>query len=373
MLISLLGTSLYAEEVSTEQEKITSAKSALLMDYKTGRVLFEENGYERLAQASTTKIMTALLALEEPELDEYFKVDNDAICIEGSTMGLVKDDMVSLRQLVYGMILPSGNDAANVTAVKLAGSTQAFAELMNERAFQLGLNDTHFKNPSGLDEDGHFTTAYDLAKLTRYALGYDEFREICSLSSAETCFGNPPYNRWLNNHNKLLELYDKCIGVKTGFTDNAGRVLSSAAEDDGIRLICITMNDRDDWYDHEMLYEKYFDMLELTDISPLINETEVRVAGSQERLSASVEEDLNIPLFDGEYEQLKAVYVMMPFVYAPISKGDSAGRVDIYSGQELLTSFPLVFTEGIEAEEKGESLFEKFSPQNIIEKLKTLV
>ena len=329
-------------------ESGTSARAAAVIEMKTGRVLFEYNGADRLPQASTTKIMTALLALEETDLDGYFTVDSDAIHVEGSSMGLQEGDQVSLRQLCYGMLLPSGNDAANATAVRLAGSLPAFAGLMNERARQLGLSSTAFVTPSGLDAPGHYTTALELAQLARYAMGDETFREICCQYTAKTHFGNPPYDRYLTNYNKLLDFYEPCIGIKTGFTGDAGRVLVSAAAKDGVELICVTMNDPDDWADHERLYEQYFAELSPTDLSPLIGSIAMPVAGGDREAQARPVGDLLIPLRAGEYERLSCRYSVPPFEYAPVSEGGYAGQVEVLLDGKPLCSFPFGYTCGSE-------------------------
>lgn len=331
-------------------ESGTSARAAVVTDTLTGRVLFDYNGDERLAQASTTKIMTALLALEEPEIDTYFTVDAAAIRVEGSSMGLQEGDQVSLRQLCYGMILPSGNDAANATAVRLAGSVPAFAEMMNERAFQLGLEDTRYVTPSGLDAPGHYSSARDLASLARYAMGDPIFREICSQESAKTKFGNPPFERWLKNYNKLLGFYEPCIGVKTGFTDDAGRVLVSAAARDGVELVCVTMNDADDWADHQRLYEQFFNELTPTDIGGLIGSVEVPVAGGTAPCAAArTVGETRIPLRAGEEERLEVLFNLPPFEYAPVKAGDFAGTASLVLDGETVYTLPLAYQNGVEA------------------------
>lgn len=327
-------------------ESGTSAQAAAVIEMQTGRVLFDYGGSERLAQASTTKIMTALLALEETDLDTYFTVDSDAIHVEGSSMGLKEGDQVSLRQLCYGMLLPSGNDAANAVAVRLGGSIPAFAKLMNTRARQLGLTDTAFVTPSGLDAPGHYTTARELAALARYAMGDSVFREICCQYTAKTHFGNPPYDRYLTNYNKLLNFYEPCIGIKTGFTEDAGRVLVSAAKKQGVELICVTMDDPDDWADHERLYERFFSELSPTDLSPLIGEIAMPVAGGDREALASPVGDLLIPLKAGEYERLRCRMHIPPFEYAPVETGDYAGTAEILLDGETLCSFPLAYTRG---------------------------
>ena len=189
---------------------------------------------------------------------------------------------MTLRALGPRMLLPSGNDAANAAAVRIAGSKDAFAELMNEKARELGLEDTHYVTPSGLDADGHYSSAYDLAILAAYALENPDFREICCKESAKVEFGNPPYGRWLKNHNKLLNLYPYAIGVKTGYTDDAKRCLVTAAQKDGVTLIAVTLAAQDDFNVHKKLYERYFGELTQQGSSPRrCRELELPVTGGQ--------------------------------------------------------------------------------------------
>ncbi|MCD7958071.1 MAG: D-alanyl-D-alanine carboxypeptidase [Ruminococcus sp.] len=257
----VLAAVIFVENLSFHATAIDtgiSAESAIVIEAVTGEILFEKNAYEERPMASTTKIMTTLLCLESGDLDTVFEVDSDAIQVEGSSMGLVEHDLVTKRALCYGMLLPSGNDAAGAVAVRLAGSYTAFADMMNDKATQLGLEHMYFVTPSGLHDEAHYSTAYDMALLTAYALQNDTFREICCQSEAKVCFGNPPYERWLQNSNKLLQIDDSIIGVKTGFTDEAGRCLVSAAQRDGVTLICVTLNDTNDWQDHLNLYDTCF-------------------------------------------------------------------------------------------------------------------
>ncbi len=244
--------------VFAAEEIETSAKAAILIEAVTGEVLYEKNSTERLPMASTTKIMTTLLCLESGDLDREFVVDADAIQVEGSSMGLTVGDIVTKRTLCYGMLLPSGNDAAGAVAVELAGSETGFAVLMNKKARSLGMTDTNFVTASGLHDEAHYSTAYDMAVLTVAALQNQDFREICSQSKAQVSFGNPPYDRWLWNSNRLLTMEDTILGVKTGYTDEAGRCLVSACVRDGVTLICVTLNDPNDWQDHLALYEEGF-------------------------------------------------------------------------------------------------------------------
>ncbi|MBP5605991.1 MAG: D-alanyl-D-alanine carboxypeptidase, partial [Ruminiclostridium sp.] len=261
-----------------------SAGCAVVINADTLGVLYGKNESVRHAMASTTKIMTALLTLESGDPDTEFTADSMAIRVEGTSMGLREGDIVTRRALCYGMLLPSGNDAANAAAVNIAGSLDAFAGLMNERAKRIGMNDTHFVNPSGLDADGHYTTAYDMALLAAEAMKNEDFRAICSLRSAKTDFGNPPSPRTLYNSNRLLSMYDGCIGIKTGFTENAGRCLVSAAERDGCTLIAVTLGAPDDWNDHRKMLDLGFGMISPTDVRLNSFSAEL-VGGYQENVS----------------------------------------------------------------------------------------
>ncbi|MCL2071576.1 MAG: D-alanyl-D-alanine carboxypeptidase [Oscillospiraceae bacterium] len=240
-----------------------SAASAIVIDADTGKVLFSKNSDEVRAAASLTKVMTTILTLEAGDLDKQFKVDNNAIHVEGTSMGLRENDIVTRRALCYGMMLPSGNDAANAAAVSVGGSLPEFVKLMNNKAKQIGMKNTVYANPHGLDQNGHLSTARDMAVLTAYALKIADFREICKSRTARLEFGNPPYRRSLNNNNKMLFGYDGCVGVKTGFTDNARRCLISAATRGETTIIAVTLNAPDDWSDHTKMLNHGFTMTEI--------------------------------------------------------------------------------------------------------------
>ncbi|MCM1525018.1 MAG: D-alanyl-D-alanine carboxypeptidase [Ruminococcus sp.] len=325
-----------------------SAKAAVLIEAKTGRVVWGKNENTRLPMASTTKIMSALITLESGGLDEEFTVDSEAVKTEGSSMGLREGDIVSKRDLCIGMLLPSGNDAANCAAVRVAGDIPSFAELMNRKAASLGLVSTHFVTPSGLHDDGHYSTAYDMAQLASYALKNPEFREICGKHSVKLSFGNPPYDRWLTNTNKLLDRYEGCIGVKTGFTDEAGRCLVSAAERDGVTLVCVTLNAPDDWNDHEKLLDYGF-----TAVANVPLEADpyftVGLAGSSGR------DNLTLipctapvcPIIKGTAPDISWKIAVPQFVYAPVEKGRSVGTLIIYDGGREIDRIPLISAENV--------------------------
>lgn len=327
-----------------------SADSYVIIEASTGTVIASDNEFEKRPMASTTKIMTTLLLLESGNLDESFMVDNEAIKVEGSSMGLCENDIVTKRALCYGMMLPSGNDAANQTAVLLAGSMEEFSAVMNERASKIGLKSTNFVTPSGLHDNNHYSTAYDMAILTREALKNETFREICGTQSIKTSFGNPPYERWLVNTNKLLYKYDYCIGVKTGFTDEAGRCLVSAAEKDGVLLICVTLDAPDDWNDHIKLYNYGFSLTESELIDYDFSKLSATVAGG--KASSVAIAPLDVPVYtkiNGKKNELISEILIDNFIYAPIVKGQSVGKINFYSDNQLIFTTQLITKESCEA------------------------
>lgn len=320
-----------------------SAVSAILIEAQTGTVLYEKNPDERRAMASTTKIMTALLTIEAGDLDREFTVDPLAIRVEGTSMGLREGDRVSRRDLLYGILLPSGNDAANAAAVSVSGSIPAFVRLMNSRAQELGLSDTHFVTPSGLDAEGHYTTARDLAKLTVFAMKDETFRSVVSCSSAEVEFGDPPYKRTLYNSNKMLRRYDGAIGVKTGFTDNARRCLVSAAERDGVTLIAVTLNAGDDWNDHTKMLDYGFTQVRAF---PLGVDCSYRVAVAGTGQSVGVyAHKATIALLEGQRSSLTRRVMLPSFVYGTVEKGDRLGELQFLLDGEVILECPL-FADG---------------------------
>jgi len=340
------------------------AKAALVMEARTGRVLFAQNEHEKLPIASTTKIMTTLITLEQPDIDEVFEVDSDAIRVEGSSMGLREGDLVSLRALAVGMLLHSGNDAANAAAVRIAGSIPAFVRLMNQKAKELGMHNTNFETPSGLDGEHHYSTAYDMALLARHALQNETFAGICSQYRMRTRFGNPPADRWLTNHNKLLNYYEGTIGVKTGFTKKAGRCLVSAAQRDGVELICVTLNCPNDWDVHRNLFDTFFPQLELVNLAERLPPVQVAVTGGIfPQVKPQTLEDVSIPLpVNGD--TLRYDVVVPPFLYAPVRKGDYLGEARVYLGEDLITTFTLTADRDVALlypNEETDSLWERLA------------
>lgn len=327
-----------------------NAEAAVVMDADSGRLLYAQNPDKRLANASTTKIMTALLTLEQPDQDRYFTVDSDAIQVEGTTMGLQPGDSVTLHQLAAGMLLPSGNDAANAAAVEIAGSEEAFARLMNQRAAELGLENTQYRNPSGLDAEGHYSSARDLATLAAHALENEDFADIVSKQEIRMAFGNPPYNRSLYTTNKLLERYPYAIGVKTGYTDDAGLCLVTAAEKDGTRLIIVTLNGKDDVNTHMRLYEHFFPLLARVDLSGFTEGLSVPVTGgTRDSVAVVPAAEPEAALLEREYDELTREVELPQFVYAPVEAGQVLGEIRLLSGDKVVWQSALVADSDVPA------------------------
>lgn len=247
-----------AEPDGMPRSPAVSAQSAILWDGTYGIPLWEKDADICLPMASTTKIMTALTAVRNADPDRTVTVPREAVGIEGSSVYLAEGEQLTLRQLLYALLLQSANDAATAIAIAVGGSVPEFAALMNREAAAMGLSDTHFENPHGLDAEEHYTTARELATITQIALQEPLIREIVSTQKATIPHGDSADARLLVNHNRLLRTYDGAIGVKTGFTKKSGRCLVSAAERDGVCLIAVTLNDPDDWRDHAAMLDYGF-------------------------------------------------------------------------------------------------------------------
>ena len=230
-----------------------SAAAAVLMDADSGRLLYDKNGEKRMLIASTTKLMTALVALEQGGLQQEITVTGGHMA-EGSSMYLRPGEKLTLETLLYGLLLSSGNDAA-LAVTECMGGAVPFVARMNEKAAELGMENTHFANPNGLDDEAHYSTAEDMAKLAATAMDDPVLRRVASTRTARIG------GRTLTNHNKLLSRVEGCVGLKTGYTRAAGRTLVSCAERDGVRLVAVTLQDGDDWNDHASLYEQGFRVL----------------------------------------------------------------------------------------------------------------
>ncbi len=341
-----------------EKPKTVSAKGAVVMDAVTGVVLFEKNADAPLPMASTTKIMTTLLLLERGNLEETITVTKEMVQVEGTSMGLLPGDTVTPLSLCYGMMLASGNDAANVAAFIHSGSIQEFAGAMNQKATALGMKNTTFVTPSGLDQGDHHSTPYDMALLAAYALQNPTFREIVSSKTAKCSYGNPPYPRTLSNHNRLLKEYEGCIGVKTGFTKKAGRCLVSAATRNGATLICVTLKAPDDWNDHKNLLDYGFSEMEelchpAGELSlPVVGGTASQVSLSHGALTCTLPSKIKADLAFRR--------CVPPFLYAPIDSGQQVGQLELtYKGQ-VIAQTPIIAKGAIPLPPKKISFWQVF-------------
>ena len=296
--------------------------------------------------ASTTKVMTALLTLEQAEKDNRVVKFSEDMIAEGSSMYLKVGEQVTLVDLAVGMLMQSGNDAANAAAIAIDGSLQAFADRMNIKASELGMKNTHFVTPSGLDDEEHYSTAYDMALLLSAAMENDAFREITRNTSMEVDFVYPENKRvTYQNHNKLLSFYEPCIGGKTGFTERAGRCLVSCAEKDGVRLVCVTLDDPDDWDDHIALFEEGFSRVKAVTLGAGESFSVALVGAEDDAVTLICEPQTAVLPSDAQVERK----VILPdFVYAPVKKGEILGEIRYSSdGREMLT-IPLTADEDVD-------------------------
>ena len=325
-----------------------SAHSAILIDLNSGETYFEKNADEIMPMASTTKIMTTLLALENCEdLNEYFTVDDKAIMVEGTSMGLRQGDKVNMYALCVGMLLSSGNDAANMTAVKISGSVGAFVDLMNNRAKEMGLENTSFETPSGLDGENHYTTARELALISKTAMENETFREICSKLSLKVEFGAPPYKRTLYNHNRLLRQYEGTLGIKTGFTKKSGRCLVSACERNEVSLLCVTLNAPNDWSDHTRLYDEAFKTLQSVELTRNDDYT-IKVTGGNLPAIKLKMGEVFATVKEGDEGKITMRLETQPFVYAPIKVGDVCGYAVFEKDGKEIAKTELYSTQSVE-------------------------
>ncbi len=334
--------------------KAMSAKSAILLDGQTGRVLYEKLADKQSLIASTTKIMTALVVCEQTNVLDRVRIPQEATGIEGSSMYLKAGEVLTVQDLLYGLMLHSGNDAAVALAIYCGGTVEGFAELMNDKAHRLGLKDTHFVNPNGLDSPGHYSTARDMAVLAAYAMENPIFAKTVSTKTVTVG------NRVLRNHNKLLWLLEGADGVKTGFTKAAGRILVSSCTRQGRRLIAVTMNDRNDWRDHQQLMEDGFAnyaVQQLVYTGDCLGTVEI-ISGNTGNVELLANADFSYALAPGENPEL--VFSEPGFVYAPVVQGQEAGFAYVCLNGKTVGKIPLIFGQTVEMESIEEpSLWEK--------------
>ena len=348
LLLLALVFSLFTVFIYSSGDLSVSARSAALYEPKTKSFLYTKNPNERLPMASTTKIMTALLALEHLSPSEEITVDSRAVGIEGSSIYLKSGERMCVLDLIYSVMLQSANDAAAALAYKIADGIDKFANLMNEKARSLGLYDTNFTNPHGLDDKNHYTTAHDLAIISAAALENETFREISAtykkaVSSSET-------ERLLVNHNKMLKSYDGCIGVKTGYTKKSGRSLVSAADRDGLTLVSVTINAPDDWRDHTKMLDYGYSLLVMEELaSPGQFSFEIPILGGDAETVKVSNKDRLTKILEKESSDFVTEIHLSRYFSAPINKGDVLGAVIFKKDGEEIARLDLLAENTVKA------------------------
>ena len=329
-----------AMPVAAESAMPTSvaASGAVLYEPQSGRVLFEQQAHVKRPMASTTKLMTALVAAESLSLKRSVTVKDEALRVIGTSMGLCSGDVLTVEDLLKGLLLSSGNDAANVLALETAGSLEAFAQQMNDRAARIGMTDTRFVTPSGLDADGHGSTPYDMALLAAEVLDHPILADICAMRQATVTISGRSVT--LTNHNKLLARYDGAIGMKTGFTTAAGRCLVSAAHRNGVTLIAVTLHCADDWQVHTALLDAGFAQTRCVTM-PEPSLTALPVFGGQlSEVSVSVSVPTAVVL-TGQEHAVETAVRLSPYIWAPVRQGEAVGRVVYRLNGEVIAEAPI--------------------------------
>lgn len=321
-------------------EPAISAESCVLM-YSDGECLYEKAADTRHLIASTTKIMTAILCLENAELDENVPVKEKYCRVEGSSMYLTEDDVYTVKDMLLGLLLASGNDAALALAEYVGGSEKAFVKMMNEKAQELGMDQTSFANPHGLDSPEHYSTARDMAKLMLYCMENETFRELAGTYSVVI------NNKSFVNHNKLLKTCPGCLAGKTGYTMAAGRCLVSCCEREGLRFVCVTLSAPDDWNDHAALYNWAYENFVLKDISGELMFDVPVISGNRNRIQVKAEKPYRVLIASNAVIRIRAE--LPRFVFAPVNLGETAGKFCVIINNNVLTEGILVYADSCRA------------------------
>lgn len=326
-----------------------SAQTAIMIEGNSGEVLFEKNADQKAYPASITKIMTALLAIENGTLDKKVKVSENASGVEGSSIYLETGEKISLRDLVYGLMLRSGNDAAIAISEEIGGSKENFVNMMNKKARELGALNTHFVNPNGLHDPDHYTTARDMALIAKAAMKNEEFKKVASAKSWVTDRGEGKYN-YFYNKNKVVYQYEGGTGVKIGYTKAAGRTLVASSERNGMELICVVMN-APNWFDDTYKLMDYaYSQYETAKIAEGQRPIKaVRIQGGEKSYAMiAPKEDILCPVKKDSDCQISIMYVVPERRKTPVSRWEEAGCLKIYVNGKYLFSRPLYYLEDIE-------------------------
>ncbi len=343
LIISLILTVMTVMASAEAKSKVTARAAALYLPERD-IFLFEKMEDERLPMASTTKIMTALVTIENADLDDTVTVTEESVGIEGSSLYLKAGDTVTVEDLIYALMLRSANDAASALAIHVSGDIDSFSELMNNKAKSLGLTDTSFRNPHGLDSDGHYTTAHDLAIIAAEAMKSPTLREITSTYKRTVYVSGS--ERTVVNHNKLLRSYEGAVGVKTGFTKRSGRCLVSAAERDGVLMIAVTLDAPNDWKDHTSLLDLGFSSINTIHLSDLCDiRLSLPASGVfAEKVSVSAK-DMTLITLAGE--ELTIKYDIPECIPIGAKKGDTVGKINVYKNGKIYKEIDLTLDQSV--------------------------
>ena len=343
-----------------------SARSAVLIEGVSGRILYDKNKDTQMYPASTTKIMTALLAVEsaedseiaetpESEAEEFLKrkvcVADEAIGAEGSSIYLKKGESVSLEDLLYGMMLRSGNDAALAAAIDIGGSVEDFTQMMNERASSLGMKNTHFCNPNGLHDEKHVSTAYDMALLAREAMKHDVFRQIAGTKVWNASRDGADNYNYFYNKNKAIFQYEGATGIKIGYTKAAGRCLVASAQKNGMELIAVVLDDPNWFQDAYALFDygyARYNNVKICDAEKLLTRVNIKDGAGRGYARVGTRDAVYCPSHKGEKTDISIEYDLPKAADAPVSRWEQAGEMRIYSGGEYVYAVPLYYMEDVE-------------------------
>ena len=356
LFIALLFTYLIIFNTNTvyAQELEINSKYAILYNLYDNLLLYEKNSNTQVPMASLTKIMTTLVAIENIK-DFNQTVTLGANVFQGlaeanaSVAGFKYNEKVTYYDLLMGAMLPSGADATRGLAINISGSEAQYVELMNKKAQELNLKNTHFANTHGLDADGHYTTAYDLAIITSYALENPIFQEIVSTKNTKVVNKKDDTNRYLKNKNKLLFTLENCVGVKTGYTDDAGRCLVSAVDKDGMKLVCVVLNCGPMFEESAALLKECLNKYKMCNITELYeyDRTVTVEKGAKKFAKIGTKNEFFYPLNEKEIKNLKFVYDYQKTVYAPLKSGSEIGQIQTFLGNNLLFSEKIYTIEDI--------------------------
>ncbi|MDD2495738.1 MAG: D-alanyl-D-alanine carboxypeptidase [Tissierellia bacterium] len=348
IFISLTLNIIYATE---KKELKLKSLAAIVIDAENGRVLYEKEGYSKRKIASLTKMITAIVTVENAKMSNVVTIKTASSVIGGSTIGMKKGDKITVEALMYGMLLESGNDCAYALGEYIGGDTESFGKMMTEKAKEIGAKDSAFKNPHGLDAEGHYSTAYDMAIITRYALSNNIINKIVGTNTIEVKFGNTP--KYFSNTNRLLRTYAPTDGGKTGFTNGANRCLIASATRNGFRVITVVLGAETTdirFDDAKTLLEYALNNYTMKDISKNMNWyiNIPIIKGKIDHYEKYITREMRVALTEEEYEKIYIKQTILPIIHAPAKKGYNLGKIELYIDNERIYEENIILSKSIE-------------------------